>query len=76
MVKEAQDFFNWGVARVIAESKSVGEAVANMLTLINNGNLQGALGIGQTAMDQLRALATNVIEAAIRLIGEFKIATA
>lgn len=76
MVQEAQDFFNWGVARVIDESKSLGEAVANMLALINNGNLQGALGLGSTAMDQLRALATSVIEAAIRLIGEFKTATA
>lgn len=76
MVQEAQNFFNWGVARVIAESKTLGEAVANMLTLINNGNLQGALGIGQTAMSQLRALATSVIEAAIQLIGQFKAATA
>jgi hypothetical protein len=73
--QDAQSFFNWGVDRVKAESKDVGEAVANMLTLLANGNLQGALGVGATATSQLAALSSEVVTAAVGLIGGFKSAT-
>lgn len=73
--QDAQNFFNWGIDRVKAESKDVGEAVANMLTLVNNGNLQSALGVGTTAISQLSQLSSEVITAAVGLIGGFKSAT-
>lgn len=73
--QDAQNFFNWGIGKVKAESASLGEAVANMLTLLANGNLQSALGLGQSAIAQLAALSSQIIEAAVGLIGGFKAAT-
>lgn len=74
--QDAQQFFNWGLDRVKAESASLGEAVANMLTLLANGNLQSALGLGQTAIDQLKAVTSQIVEAAVGLVTGFKAATA
>lgn len=76
LVQEAQNFFNWGLAKVKDESTSLGEAVANMLTLLANGNLQQALGLATTAIDQLKALSSEVVTAAVGLVGGFKAATA
>lgn len=76
LIQEAQDFFNWGLQRVIAESKTLGEGVANMLTLLNNGDLQAGLGLAAEAIAQLKAIGSAVIEAALGLIGGFKQATA
>lgn len=76
LVEEAQTFFNWGLEKVRAESTSLGEAVANMLTLLANSNLQGALGLGQQAISQLMAVTSEVVTAAVGLIGGFKAATA
>lgn len=76
LVEDAQNFFNWGLAKVKDESTSLGEAVANMLTLLANGNLQQALGLGQSAIAQLQALTSAVVEAAVGLLGGFKTATA
>lgn len=76
LVQEAQDFFNWGLQKVRDESTSLGEAVANMLTLLANNNLQGALGLGQQAITQLMAVTSEVVTAAVGLIGGFKAATA
>lgn len=68
----AQDFFNWGVDRVKAESKTLGEAVANMLTLLNNGSLQQGLGLAASAIAQLAALSSKLIESVMVLVGGFK----
>jgi len=68
----AQEFFNWGISRVKAESTTLGEAIANMLTLLNNGSLQQALGLGASAIAQLAAISSQVVEAAVALIGGFK----
>lgn len=76
LVEEARNFFNWGLERVRAESASLGEAVANMLTLLANSNLQGALGVGAKAMEQLQALSSEVVTAAVGLLAGFKTATA
>lgn len=73
--QDAQNFFSYATDRVKSESADVGEAVANMLTLLNNGNLQGALGVGTKAISQLSALSTQVVTAAVGLIGGFKSAT-
>lgn len=75
MVQEAQNFFNWGLEKVKAESADLGEAVANMLTLLANGNLQQALGLAQTAIDQLKAITSQVVTAAVGLLNGFKPAT-
>lgn len=75
MAADAQNFFNWGLQRVKDESASFGEAVANMLTLLANGNLQGALGLEQSSIAQLAAVATEIVNAAVSLLG-FKAATA
>lgn len=72
----AQNFFNWAVTKVKAESGSLGEAVANMLTLLANGQLQQGLGLGQSAIAQLVAITTEVVQAAVGLLGGFKAATA
>lgn len=68
----AQDFFNWGVDRVKAESKTLGEAVANMLTLLNNGSLQQGLGLAASAIAQLAALSSKLVESVMVLVGGFK----
>lgn len=72
MEQAAQDFFNWGVDRVKAESKTLGEAVANMLTLLNNGSLQQGLGLAASAIAQLAALSSKLIESVMVLVGGFK----
>lgn len=72
MEQAAQDFFNWGVDRVKAESKTLGEAVANMLTLLNNGSLQQGLGLAASAIAQLAALSSKLIESIMVLVGGFK----
>lgn len=76
MEQAAQDFFNWGVDRVKAESKTLGEAVANMLTLLNNGSLQQGLGLAASAIAQLAALSSKLIESVMVLVGGFKAITA
>jgi len=68
----AQDFFNWGVSKVKAESSTLGEAVANMLTLLNNGSLQQGLGLAASAIAQLAALSSKLIESVMVLVGGFK----
>ena len=72
MEQAAQDFFNWGVDRVKAESKTLGEAVANRLTLLNNGSLQQGLGLAASAIAQLAALSSKLIESVMVLVGGFK----
>lgn len=76
LVEEARVFFQWGLDRVKAESQSLGEAVANMLTLLANSNLQGALGLGVQAIEQLKALSSEVVTAAVGLINGFKASNA
>lgn len=73
--QDAQNFFSFAVDRVKSESADVGEATANMLTLLNRGNLQAALGVSTKAISQLSALSTQVVTAAVGLIGGFKSAT-
>ena len=76
LIEEAQTFFNWGLSKVREESTSLGEAVANMLTLLANGSLQQALGLGQNAISQLAAISSQIVTAAVGLLGGFKAATA
>lgn len=75
LLEEAQTFFNWAIARVKEESSTLGEAVANMLTLLQNSNLQAALGLGQNVIAQLAAISSQIVTAALALIGRFEAAT-
>ena len=75
LLEEAQTFFNWAIARVKEESATLGEAVANMLTLLQNSNLQAALGLGQNVIAQLAAISSQIVTAALALIGRFEAAT-
>ena len=69
LAADAKAFFQWGMDRVKAESQTAGEAVANMLTLLANGELQRGLGVAEEAIAQLFAISSQIVEAAVALMG-------
>ena len=68
LCEEAQKIFNAVIAKVKAESATLGEAVANALTLLNNPSLHTAFGAAQTTIDQLLAIGSDVITKVLSLL--------
>jgi hypothetical protein len=58
---EAQQFLSAVIAKVKSESQTLGEAVANALTLLYSGDLHGALALGQQAIDELKAITSEAL---------------
>lgn len=69
LCQEAQTFFQAVVTKVKATAGPLGEQVASVLTLIYNETLHAATGLSQTASDQLKALSSQAITAALGLLG-------
>lgn len=67
---EAQNFFQAIIARVRASAGPLGEQVADVLTLLYNEALHAASGLSQVASDQLKALSSQAITAALGLLGK------
>jgi len=65
---EAQTIFNAVITKVKAESATLGEAVANALTLLNNPSLHTAFGAAQTTIQQLMAIGSDVITKVLSLL--------
>lgn len=65
---EAQQIFTAVIAKVKAESSTLGEAVANVLTLLNNPSLHAEFGASTTAIEQLVAITSDVITKVLSLL--------
>lgn len=68
LCEEAQTIFNAVIAKVKGESKTLGEAVANALTLLNNPSLHTAFGAAQSTIAQLVAISDDVITKVLSLL--------
>lgn len=68
LTEEAQTIFNAVIAKVKAESATLGEAVANALTLLNNPSLHNAFGAAQGTIAQLVAIGSDVITKVLSLL--------
>lgn len=68
LCEEAQTILNAVIARVKAESKTLGEAVANALTLINNPALHNAFGAASDTIAQLVAISSQVLTKVLSLV--------
>lgn len=68
LTEEAQTIFNAVIAKVKAESATLGEAVANALTLLNNPSLHNAFGAAQSTIAQLVAIGSDVITKVLSLL--------
>jgi predicted trehalose synthase len=68
LCEEAQTIFNAVITKVKAESSTLGEAVANALTLLNNPSLHSAFGAAQDTIAQLVAISSQVITKVLSLL--------
>lgn len=68
LCEEAQTIFNAVITKVKAESATLGEAVANALTLLNNPSLHNAFGAAQTTIQQLLAIGSDLITKVLSLL--------
>lgn len=76
LCEEAQTIFNAVITKVKAESATLGEAVANALTLLNNPSLHNAFGAAQGTIAQLVAIGSDVITKVLSLLSGLTAATA
>lgn len=68
LTEEAQAIFNAVITKVKAESKTLGEAVANVLTLLNNPALHNAFGATQATITQLLAIGSDIITKVMAMV--------
>jgi hypothetical protein len=64
----AQQYFSAALAKVKATGGSLGEQVADMLTLLYNDTLHEAVGLGQEASTALKDIKSEVVSAAVGLL--------
>lgn len=68
LTEEAQVIFNAVITKVKAESQTLGEAVANALTLLNSPRLHNAFGATQDTITQLLAIGSDVITKVLAMV--------
>jgi hypothetical protein len=66
--EDAQSFLTAAVNTVKTEASSVDDAVARVLTIINNPELQAAVSLGESAVTSLTNLSSNAIASAVGVI--------
>jgi hypothetical protein len=65
---EAQQFLTAALNKVKGESATIGEAVSNALDILYNTGFHQAAGLAQNAIDQLKAIGSDVLTKIVALV--------